>query len=176
MKSNIENLIEIESIIKENNLIEDWMKIENYDIAKLNNNKKSDFKKILNEVNNSINKKFYYYEYHDKLEKIGLYDKIIANNREHDNNYKKSLDEELFNLMDEIIDNYLNIYKKDDLSESYENISDDNELLNEIYLYNKLYKNNNKKSHKNIKDEFNEIGNFTLNDDDDDDDKNKEKN
>ena len=45
LNSNIENLIEIESIIRENNLIEDWMKIENYDITKLNNNKKSDFKK-----------------------------------------------------------------------------------------------------------------------------------
>ena len=30
------------------------MKIKNYDITKLNKNKKSDFKKILNEVNNSI--------------------------------------------------------------------------------------------------------------------------
>ena len=45
LNSNIENLIEIESIIKEDNLIQDWMKIENYDITRLNNNKKSDFKK-----------------------------------------------------------------------------------------------------------------------------------
>ena len=64
-----------------------------------------------------------------------------------------------------IIDNYLNISKKDDLRESYENISDD-ELLNEMNLYKELYKNN-KKSHKNITDEFNEMGNFTLDDEDD---------
>ena len=64
-----------------------------------------------------------------------------------------------------IVDNYLDIYKKDDLRESYENISDD-ELLNEMNLYKKLYKNN-KKSHENITDEFNEMGNFTLEDEDD---------
>ena len=39
-------------------------------------------------------------------------------------------------------------------------MSDDDELLNEINVY--------KKSFKNITDEFNEIGNFTLNDDNDD--------
>ena len=69
-----------------------------------------------------------------------------------------------------IIDNYLNIYKKDDLRESYENISHD-ELLNEMNLYKELYKNN-KKSHKNITDEFNEMGNFTLDDEDDKKEKN----
>ena len=69
-------------------------------------------------------------------------------------------------MKNKIIDNYLNIYKKDDLRESYENISDD-ELLNEINLYKKLYKSN-KKSHKNITDKFNEMGNFTLHDEEDD--------
>ena len=157
------------------------MKIENYDITKLTNNEKSDFEKIFKNTDNYINQKFNYYEYINKVEKLNLSDDLLVSEREKndDNKYRNFLDEHLLDLKNELINNYLNIYKKDDLKMSYENISDDDELLNEIYFYNKLYKNNNnKKSYKNITDEFNEMGNFTLNDDNDgkNDIKNKEKN
>ena len=125
------------------------MKIENYDITKLTNDEKSDFEKIFNSIDNYINQKFNYYEYIDKLNKLDIYDWLIADNhvchirgfdiRGCDNKYLRFLDEQLYNLKDELRNNYLNIYKKDDLKISYENISDDDELLNEINLYKKSY-------------------------------------
>ena len=146
------------------------MKIENYDITKLTNNEKSDFKNIFKNIDNYINQQFNYYEYINKVEELNLSDYLLKserarqNQRESENNsYEKFLSDELFYLENELRNNYLNIYKKDDLKISYENISDDDddELLNEINLYKKL----NKKSYKNITDEFNEIGNFTLDND-----------
>ena len=61
------------------------MKIENYDITKLADNKKSDFKDILNDVNNYINQEFNYSEYINKLEKLGLTDYLIEKDK--DKNY-----------------------------------------------------------------------------------------
>ena len=139
------------------------MKINNYDITKLTNDEKSDFKKIFENIDNYINQKFNYYEYINKVEELNLCEDLLASEREkekrlnEDNSYRTFLDEQLHYLKDELRDDYLNIYKKDDLKISYENISDD-ELLNEINLYKKSYKN--KKSHKNITDEFNEMGNL----------------
>ena len=142
------------------------MKIGNYDIIKLTNNEKSDFKNIFKNIDNYINQKFNYYEYMNKVEELKLTDYITEREKENNDKYRNFLDDQLYYLKDKLRNNYLNIYKKDDLNILYENISnDDEELSNEMYLYNKLYKN--KKSHKNITDEFNEIGNFTLNDEDD---------
>ena len=136
------------------------MKIEDYDIRKVTNHEKSDFKNIFKNIDNYINQKFNYYEYINKVEELKLTEYITEREKESDNKYRNFLDEHLHDLKNELINDYLNIYKKDDLKISYENISDDNELHNEIYLYNKLYKNN-KKSYRNIADEFNEMGNFT---------------
>ena len=141
------------------------MKFENYDITKLTNNEKSDFKNTFKNIENYINQKFNYCEYINILEELKLTDYIAEREKESDNKYRNFLDEHLHDLKNELINNYLNIYKKHDLKISYENISDDYELHNEIYLYNKLYKNN-KKSYRNITDEFNEMGNFTFNDED----------
>ena len=142
------------------------MKIENYDITKLTNDEKSDFEKIFNSIDNYINQKFNYYEYINKVVELNLSEDLLASEREkekkrlsEDNSYRTFLDDQLYYLKDKLRNNYLNIYTKDDLEISYENISDDDELLNEMNLY--------KKSYKNITDEFNEIGNFTLNDDND---------
>ena len=115
LSSNIINLIEIKSIIKKNNLIEDRMKIENYDITKLADNKKSDFKDILNDVNNYINQEFNYSEYINKLEKLGLTDYLIEKDK--DKNYTSFLLHNLFELKNKIIKKYLNIYKKDDFKD-----------------------------------------------------------
>ena len=145
------------------------MKIENYDITKLTNDEKSDFEKIFNSIDNYINQKFNSCEYIIKIKELNLFEDLITKGRNESESdiYKHIafLDDQLYYLKDELRNNYLNTYKKDDLKILYENIlNDDEELSNEIYLYNKLYKN--KKSHKNITDEFNEIGNFTLNNDD----------
>ena len=47
LDANIKDLMEIKSLKMKNYLIEDWMKIDNYDITKLTNDEKSDFKKYL---------------------------------------------------------------------------------------------------------------------------------
>ena len=120
------------------------MKIENYDITKLTTNEKPDFKDIFKNIDNYINQKFNYYEYINKVEELKLTDYIIQ--RESDNNYRKFLDEHLLDLKNEP----RNIYKKDDLKISYENTSDDDELLNEMNLYKKLYKKSYKKYNMNL--------------------------
>ena len=111
------------------------MKIGNYDITKLTNNGKSDFKNIFKNINNYINQKFNYYEYINKVEELKLTDYITEREKESNNKYRKFLDEHLLDLKHELRNNYLNIYKKDGLKISYENISDDDELLNEMNLY-----------------------------------------
>ena len=168
LEVNIRDLMEMKSLIKKNCLIEDWIEIENYDIAKLTNNEKSDFKNIFKNIDNYINQKFNYYEYTNKVEELNLSDYLLKRERgrerqrgSENTSYERFLYDQLLYLENELRNNYLNIYKKDDLKISYENISNDDELLDEINLYKKSYK----KSYKNISDEFNEIGNFTLNDD-----------
>ena len=89
------------------------MKIGNYDIVKLTNNEKSDFKNIFKNIDNYIKQKFNYYEYINKVEELKLTGYII--NSESDNNYIKFLDEHLLDLKNELRNNYSNIYKKDNL-------------------------------------------------------------
>ena len=54
--------MEMKSLIEKNYLIEDWMKIENYDITKLTNDVKLYFKKIFENIDNYINQKFNFCE------------------------------------------------------------------------------------------------------------------
>ena len=84
------------------------MKIENYDITKLTNNKKLDFEDIFKNIDNYINQKFNYYEYINKLEELELSDYVIK--RESDNNYRNFSNEELLYLRNKLRNNYLNIY------------------------------------------------------------------
>ena len=101
--------MEMKSLIKTNYLIEDWMKIENYDITKLTNNEKSDFKDIFKNIENYKNQKFNNYEYINKLEELKLTDYITQREKESDNKYRNFLDEHLHDLKNELINNYLNI-------------------------------------------------------------------
>ena len=94
------------------------MKIEKYDITKLIEDEKSDFENILNYVNNYINQEFEHYEFSNKLEELGIDRRLIGIDEEDDTNYFKFLLRKLFELKNEIIKNYLNIYKKDDLKKN----------------------------------------------------------
>ena len=98
------------------------MKIENYDITKLTNDKKSDFEKIFNSIDNYINHKFNYYQYINKVEELNLSDYLLISKRmkerqraSENNSYKRFLYEQLLYLENELRNNYLNVYKKDDL-------------------------------------------------------------
>ena len=69
------------------------MKIENYDITKLTNNEKSDFKKIFKNIDNYINQKFNHFEYIFKVEELNLSDYILKREGESNNKYRKFLDQ-----------------------------------------------------------------------------------
>ena len=58
------------------------MKINNYDVTKLTNDEKSDFKKIFENIYNYINQKFNYYEYINKVEELNLSEDLLASERE----------------------------------------------------------------------------------------------
>ena len=74
------------------------MKIGNYDITKLTNNEKSDFKNIFKNIDNYINQKFNNHEYINKVEELKLTDYITEREKESDNKYRNFLDEHLLDL------------------------------------------------------------------------------
>ena len=108
-------------------------------LQKLTDDEKSDFKDISKNIDNYISQQFNYYEYIDRLRKLDIYNWLIANNHvchfsECDirvccNKYLRFLHEQLYDLKDELKNNYLNIYKKDDLkiSDDDNNDNDDND-------------------------------------------------